>query len=95
VRGDRRPLSAGCDEALRKTVEEQEQVVAAMKMGVDGPYPFAESRWGSFLISATLAPRELDAATRTNHLRELDTAVSKITAQGARYPEKLERMTGR
>ena len=32
-------------EALRKTVEEQGQVVAAMKMGVEGPYRFAESRW--------------------------------------------------
>ncbi|APR86685.1 Aldo-keto reductase [Minicystis rosea] len=28
-------------------------------------------------------------------LREIDAAVSKITVQGARYPEHLERMTGR
>jgi aryl-alcohol dehydrogenase-like predicted oxidoreductase len=28
-------------------------------------------------------------------LREIDSASSKITVQGARYPEKLERMTGR
>ena len=28
-------------------------------------------------------------------LREIDSAASKITVQGARYPEKLERMTGR
>jgi aryl-alcohol dehydrogenase-like predicted oxidoreductase len=28
-------------------------------------------------------------------LREIETAASKITVQGARYPEKLERMTGR
>ena len=28
-------------------------------------------------------------------LREIDTAASKITVQGARYPEKLEQMTGR
>jgi aryl-alcohol dehydrogenase-like predicted oxidoreductase len=28
-------------------------------------------------------------------LREIDTAASKITVQGARYPEQLERMTGR
>jgi len=27
-------------------------------------------------------------------LREIDSAASKITVQGARYPEKLERMTG-
>jgi aryl-alcohol dehydrogenase-like predicted oxidoreductase len=28
-------------------------------------------------------------------LREIDTAASRITVQGARYPEHLERMTGR
>jgi aryl-alcohol dehydrogenase-like predicted oxidoreductase len=28
-------------------------------------------------------------------LRDIDNAASKITVQGARYPEKLERMTGR
>ena len=28
-------------------------------------------------------------------LREIESAVSKITVQGARYPEHLERMTGR
>jgi aryl-alcohol dehydrogenase-like predicted oxidoreductase len=28
-------------------------------------------------------------------LREIDSAASKITLQGARYPEKLERLTGR
>jgi aryl-alcohol dehydrogenase-like predicted oxidoreductase len=28
-------------------------------------------------------------------LREIETAASKITVQGARYPEQLERMTGR
>ena len=32
-------------EALRRTVEEQEQVIAALKMGVDGPYSFADTRW--------------------------------------------------
>ena len=32
-------------EALKKTVEEQEQVVAAMKMGIDGPYTFDETSW--------------------------------------------------
>jgi len=31
----------------------------------------------------------------SNDLREIDTAASKITVQGARYPEKLEEMTGR
>ena len=32
-------------EHLHKTLEEREQVVAARKMGVDGPYAFEESRW--------------------------------------------------
>jgi len=31
----------------------------------------------------------------SDDLREIDIAASKITVQGARYPEKLERMTGR
>jgi len=30
-----------------------------------------------------------------NDLRELDAATAKITVQGARYPEELERMTYR
>jgi aryl-alcohol dehydrogenase-like predicted oxidoreductase len=30
-----------------------------------------------------------------NDLREIDTAASRITVQGARYPERLEQMTGR
>lgn len=32
-------------EALKKTAEEQEQVVAAMKLGIDGPYAFDETSW--------------------------------------------------
>ncbi|MBZ5594700.1 MAG: aldo/keto reductase [Acidobacteriia bacterium] len=31
----------------------------------------------------------------TDDLRDIDNAASKITVQGARYPEQLERMTGR
>jgi aryl-alcohol dehydrogenase-like predicted oxidoreductase len=31
----------------------------------------------------------------SDDLREIDSATSKITLQGARYPEKLEQMTGR
>ena len=31
----------------------------------------------------------------SDNLRDIDTAASKITVQGARYPEKLEQMTGR
>ena len=32
-------------EALARTAEEQEQVVAAMKLGIDGPYTFEDTRW--------------------------------------------------
>ena len=35
----------GLADALTKTAEEQEQVVAAMKLGIDGPYAFEDSRW--------------------------------------------------
>lgn len=31
----------------------------------------------------------------SDELREIDGAAATITLQGARYPEKLERMTGR
>ncbi len=31
----------------------------------------------------------------SDDLREIDSAASKITVQGARYPEELEQMTGR
>jgi hypothetical protein len=30
-----------------------------------------------------------------DELRDIESATSKITVQGARYPEHLERMTGR
>ena len=30
-----------------------------------------------------------------DELRDIESAASKITVQGARYPEHLERMTGR
>jgi aryl-alcohol dehydrogenase-like predicted oxidoreductase len=32
---------------------------------------------------------------RPDDLREIESAASKITVQGARYPESMERMTGR
>jgi aryl-alcohol dehydrogenase-like predicted oxidoreductase len=31
----------------------------------------------------------------SDDLREIESAASKITVQGARHPEELERMTGR
>jgi len=32
-------------EQLQATIEEREQVVAAIRMGVDGPYRFEQTRW--------------------------------------------------
>jgi aryl-alcohol dehydrogenase-like predicted oxidoreductase len=37
----------------------------------------------------------VDIQLTPDDLREIDTAASKITVQGARYPERLEQMTGR
>ena len=37
----------------------------------------------------------VDVELTADDLREIDSAASKITVQGARYPEKLEQMTGR
>jgi aryl-alcohol dehydrogenase-like predicted oxidoreductase len=36
-----------------------------------------------------------DVELTAEDLREIDTAAAKITVQGARYPEQLERLTGR
>ncbi|MBI3847857.1 MAG: aldo/keto reductase [Planctomycetes bacterium] len=36
-----------------------------------------------------------DVELTANDLREIESAAAKITVQGARYPEKLEQMTGR
>ena len=72
--------------------------------------PPPRSRWrGCWPRSRGLfpspAPRSCIAWTKTSgqsaveltpdDLREIDSAASKITVQGARYPEKLEQMTGR
>lgn len=32
-------------EALKRTLEEQEQVIAAMKMGIEGPFRFEQTCW--------------------------------------------------
>jgi aryl-alcohol dehydrogenase-like predicted oxidoreductase len=37
----------------------------------------------------------VDVELTPDDLREIDSAASKITVRGARYPEELERMTGR
>jgi aryl-alcohol dehydrogenase-like predicted oxidoreductase len=37
----------------------------------------------------------VDVELTSDDLREIDSAASKIDIEGARYPEKLEQMTGR
>jgi len=37
----------------------------------------------------------VDVELTPDDLREIDAAASQITVQGARYPEHLERLTGR
>jgi len=37
----------------------------------------------------------VDIQLTPSDLREIDDAASEITVQGARYPERLEQMTGR
>jgi aryl-alcohol dehydrogenase-like predicted oxidoreductase len=39
--------------------------------------------------------RAAEVELTSDDLREIDSAASKITVQGARYPERLEQMTGR
>ena len=53
-------------------------------------------------IPGTTKPHRLDenigavpVELTRDDLRDIDKAASKITVQGARYPEQLERMTGR
>jgi hypothetical protein len=40
-------------------------------------------------------PRGGSSNSRRMILRDIESAASKITVEGARYPEKLEQMTGR
>jgi hypothetical protein len=42
-------------------------------------------------------PQKVGAAAvelTPDHLRQIESAAARITVQGARYPEKLEQMTG-
>jgi aryl-alcohol dehydrogenase-like predicted oxidoreductase len=58
----------------------RKEVVIATKFGFDR----LDENIGA--VSVALTPDDL---------RDIESATSKITVQGARYPEKLERMTGR
>jgi aryl-alcohol dehydrogenase-like predicted oxidoreductase len=61
----------------------------------------AQKPWIVPIPGTTKLPRLLEnlgAASvelTPNDLREIETAASKITVQGARYPERLEKLTGR
>jgi aryl-alcohol dehydrogenase-like predicted oxidoreductase len=61
----------------------------------------AQKSWIVPIPGTTKLPRlneNIGAATvelTSDDLREVDSATSKITVQGARYPENLEQMTGR
>ena len=63
--------------------------MAACPEAVDGSdprhYEAARLEENIGAVSVELTPDDL---------RDIDTAASKITVQGARYPEKLEKMTG-
>jgi hypothetical protein len=60
-------------------------------------------RWGNFPVyideeADELLQEKIKNVWSTRHaedLREIESAASKITVQGARYPERLEQMTGR
>jgi hypothetical protein len=55
-----------------------------------GELPFVED------VNALCAyPRDTAVELTPADLREIDGVTSKIQLQGARYPEKLEKMTGR
>jgi hypothetical protein len=45
-------------------------------------------------IELTIAQQLADSEVTADELREIDSAASQITVQGARYTEKLEQMTG-
>ena len=61
---------------------------------------FAQKPW-IVPIPGTTKPNRLDEnigavsiQLTSEDLREIDAAASKITVEGARYPERLEQMTG-
>ena len=66
--------------------------VSALRLGCMGMTfgydPLADKKE---MISLIRSAVELSS----DDLREIDSASSKITRQGARYPENLEQMTGR
>ena len=82
---------------LGKIGEREEATPAQIALG----WPLAQEPW-IVPIPGTTKLHRLDenigaAAVEltTGDLREIDSASSRITVQGARYPEQLERMTGR
>ena len=46
-------------------------------------------------MTGNLKKVHLNLPARAEDLRELESAASKITIQGARYPEQLQKLVGR
>src|SRR5437762_788863 len=84
--------------ALLNRVAEQKQATPAQ---IALAWLLAQKPWIVPIPGTTKLHRleeNIGAATvelTPDDLREIDSAASKITVQGARYPEQLERMTGR
>jgi aryl-alcohol dehydrogenase-like predicted oxidoreductase len=70
----------------------REQVVICTKFGFKLRPDGARVGWASIVGRSTSSrsPR-----ARSDDLRAIESAASKITVQGARYPQSLEQMTGR
>jgi aryl-alcohol dehydrogenase-like predicted oxidoreductase len=82
---------------LRKLAEQKKATPAQLALA----WLLAQKPW-IVPIPGTRKPERLDenigavaVELTPDDLREIDRAGSKITVQGARYPERLERMTGR
>jgi hypothetical protein len=68
-------------------------VVGGGGSGRPGWYVLAHPLPGRVLRSENIGAADVELTA--DDLREIEDAASKITVQGARYPEHLERLTGR
>ena len=73
--------------------------VSAMGLGCIGMShsyaPFPDKQEMIALIRSAVELGAVAVQLTPDDLREIESAASKITVQGARYPEHLEQMTGR
>ena len=83
---------------LLKTIAERRKATPAQ---IALAWLLAQKPWIVPIPGTTKFPRleeniaAADIELTVNDLREIEGAASKITVEGARYPEQLERMTGR